>query len=65
VLETTDEESEVTTDETTSLLSGPRKSDEEVHVIAVQEPDELSLADLAKDPYFLAFSCLCLSQSAV
>ena len=51
-METVDEESETTIDETTSLLSGPRKHDEAVHVIAVQEPDEVSLADLTKDPYF-------------
>ena len=51
-LETADDESEATIDETTSLLSGPRKCDEEVHVIAVKEPDEVSLVDLVKDPYF-------------
>jgi hypothetical protein len=52
VLESVDAESEATISETTSLLSGPRKGDEEVHVIAVQEPDEVSLIDLMKDPYF-------------
>jgi hypothetical protein len=52
VLETTDGELEASIDETTSLLSGSRKHDEEVNVIAVQEPDELSLADLLRDPYF-------------
>lgn len=53
VPETTNEESGARTDETTLLLSGPRKHhDEEVHVTAVQEPDELSLADLLRDPYF-------------
>lgn len=49
----TDEESDVTTNETTSLLSGQRKCDGEAHAIAVQEPDEVSMADLVKDPYFL------------
>ena len=49
----TDEESEVIANETTSLLSGPRKRDEEVHMIAVQEPDEVSLAVLLKEPHFL------------
>lgn len=53
VPETVDEMEE-NIDETTSLLSGPRKRDEEVHVIAIKEPDEGSLADLAKDPYFWA-----------
>lgn len=48
VLETTDEAS---VDETTSLLSSPRKH-EEVRATAVREPDELSLADLLRDPYF-------------
>ena len=52
VLETVDEEPGASVDETTSLLSGPRKCDEEVHVITVQEPDEVSLAGLIKDPYF-------------
>jgi hypothetical protein len=52
VLETADETPEESIDETTSLLSGPRKRDEEVHVTAVKEPEEGSLADLAKDPYF-------------
>jgi len=52
VLEMVDEMSEETVDETTSLLYTPRKPDEEVHVIAVQEPDEVSLAGLVKDPYF-------------
>ncbi|KAF9652841.1 MFS general substrate transporter [Thelephora ganbajun] len=52
VLETIDEASQASIDETTSLLSGPRKCDGEVHVIAVREPDEVSLADLIKDPYF-------------
>lgn len=52
VLETTDGGSEASIDETTSLLFGPRKQDEEVHVTAVQEPDELSLANLLRDPYF-------------
>ncbi|KAF9792757.1 MFS general substrate transporter [Thelephora terrestris] len=52
VLETTDGELEASIDETTSLLSGPRKHDEEVNVIAVKEPDEPSLADLLRDPYF-------------
>lgn len=51
-LDIVDEGPEMTIDETTSLLSGPRKCDEEVHVIAVQEPDEVSLVDLTKDPYF-------------
>lgn len=55
VLKALDEESEESVDETTSLLSGPRKGDEEVHVIAVQEPDEVSLTDLVKDPYFWVF----------
>ena len=53
VLERTDEESEVTINENTSLLPAPKKCDEESHVIAVQEPDEVSLKDLIKDPYFL------------
>jgi len=53
VLERTDEESEVTVDETTSLLSGPGGRGGGVHVVAVQEPDEVSLADLIRDPYFL------------
>jgi len=53
MLEAVGEEPEESVDETTSLLSSPRKCDEEeVHVIAVQEPDEVSLADLVKDPYF-------------
>jgi len=52
VLETTDEESEASTDETTSLLSGPKKHNEEIPVTAVQEPVELSLVDLLRDPYF-------------
>lgn len=52
LLDTVDEESEASIDETTSLLSCPRKCDEEVHVVAVREPDELPLADLLKDPYF-------------
>ena len=52
VLETADDESETTIDETTSLLSGSRKLDEEVRVAVVQEPDELSLVGLLKDPYF-------------
>ena len=51
VLETADDESEATIDETTSLLSGSRKL-EEVRATAVQEPDELSLAGLLRDPYF-------------
>lgn len=55
VLETMDEESEATIDETTSLLSGPRKHDEEVHVIVVQEPEDLSLRDLLNDPHFWVF----------
>jgi hypothetical protein len=49
-LKTADEESEGSVNETTSLLSGKHG---EVHVVAVQEPDELSLADLVKDPHFL------------
>ena len=52
VLETADEESEGSVDETTSLLSGPRKRDEDGHVIFAKEPDELSLGNLLKDPYF-------------
>ena len=52
VPETVDEVPEENVDETTSLLSGPRKRDEEVHVIAIKEPDEGTLADLVKDPYF-------------
>ena len=52
ILETADGMSEETIDETTSLLSTPRKPDEEVHVVVVQEPDEVSLAGLVKDPYF-------------
>ena len=52
VLETADGESEATIDETTSLLSGLRKHDEEVRVIAVQEPNEVSFAELLKDPHF-------------
>jgi hypothetical protein len=49
-----DEMPEESIDETTSLLSAPRKRDEEVHMIAVQEPDEVPLTDLVKDPYFWA-----------
>jgi MFS family permease len=52
VLETTNEESQTSPDETTRLLSSPKKCDEYVHVTAVQEPDELSLVDLLRDPYF-------------
>ena len=53
--EAVDEEPEVSADETTRLLPGPRKCDEEVDMIAVREPDELSLANLLKDPYFWIF----------
>jgi len=67
VAEMADETPEESIDETTSLLSVPRKRDEEVHVITVQEPDEVSLADLVKDPYFwvlfvfisLTIGCVC------
>lgn len=52
VSETIDEEPGASIDETTSLLYGPGKHDEDVHVTAVPEPDELSLADLLRDPYF-------------
>ena len=47
-------ESEENINENTSLLSGPRKCDEEVHVVAVQEPDEVSVTNLVKDPHFWA-----------
>lgn len=68
ILEMADEMPEESVDETTSLLSVPKKRDEEVHVIVVQEPNALSLADLVKDPYFLVLSvfvaitvgCVCL-----
>jgi len=52
VPETVDEESEPSINETTSLLSSPRKHDYDVHGIAVREPDALPLADLFKDPLF-------------
>jgi len=71
VLEIVDEESEGSVDETISLLSGPGKYDEEVHVTAVQEPNEISFADLVKDPYFwflfvfmsLTIGCVCARES--
>jgi len=71
VPETVDEESEASIDETTSLLSGPRKHDVEVHVIAVQEPDEVPLVGLVRDPYFwvlfifmsLTIGCVSVSTS--
>ena len=50
--EIVDEVPEENVDETTALLSGPRKRNEEGHVIAIKEPDEGTLVDLAKDPYF-------------
>jgi hypothetical protein len=52
VPEMADDETETTIDETTSLLSGPRKCDEDVHAIVVREPDEISVTGLVKDPYF-------------
>ena len=52
VFKAADEEPGRIIDETTSLLSGSRKHDEEAHVTAVQEPNDLSLPDLLKDPYF-------------
>ena len=49
-LEVVDQESDGSIDETTSLLSGPKTK--ETRVVAIQEPDEVSLATLPKNPYF-------------